>query len=82
VTPVTGLRADGVHAAEHHVVDGQRVQAGALQQRVDDVRAQVGRVRARQAPAPAADRGPDRVDQECLGHSASVRLDSIERVLF
>ena len=63
-----GLRADRVHAAEDDVVDGQRIDAGAVQQRPDDVRAQVGRVRAGQAAAAAADRRPDRVDQERLGH--------------
>jgi hypothetical protein len=41
---VAGLRADRVHAAEHHVVDGGRVGLGAGQQGRDDVRAEVGRV--------------------------------------
>ena len=44
---VAGLRADRVHAAEYHVVYGLRVDAGAVQQRPDDVRAEVGRVRGR-----------------------------------
>jgi hypothetical protein len=68
---VAGLRADRVHAAEHHVVDGARVGLGAGQQGRDDVRAQVGRVHAGQAPAAAGDRGAHRVDNEGLGHSAS-----------
>jgi hypothetical protein len=77
VTPGTasgrpaGLRADRVHAAEHHVVDGGRVGLGAGQQGRDDVRAQVGGVRAREAAAAAGDRGAHRVDNEGLGHSAS-----------
>ena len=41
---------------------------GAGQQRGDDVRAEIGRVRAGQAAAAAADRGPHRIDQERLGH--------------
>ena len=45
--------------------------AGAGQQRRDDVRAEVGRVRAGQAAAAAGDRGAHRVDNEGLGHSAS-----------
>ena len=65
---VARLRADGVHAAEHDIVDGQRIDPGPVQQRPDHVPAQVGRVRAGQPAAPAADRRPDRVDQERLGH--------------
>ena len=49
---VARLRPDRVHAAEHHVVDGQRIDAGAVQQRADHVRAEVGRVRAGQPAAP------------------------------
>ena len=81
---VAGLRADGVHAAEHDVVHGQRVHAGAGQQRRDDVRAEIGRVRAGQPAAAAADRGPDRIDQERLGHRDSpraARLHWLEHVL-
>ena len=68
-----GLRADRVHAAEDHVVHGQRVHAGAVQQGGDHVRAEVGRVRTGQAAAAAADRGPDRAHQIGLGHRASAR---------
>ena len=49
---VAGLRADRVHAAEHHVVDGARVGLGAGQQGRDDVRAQVGRVQRLARPPP------------------------------
>ena len=70
---VAGLRADGVHAAEHDVVNGQRVHAGAGEQRRDDVRAEIGRMHAGQPAAAAADRGPDRIDQERLGHRDSPR---------
>jgi len=65
---VASLRPDRVHAAEHDVVDRQRVQVRPGQQRPDDVRAEIGRVRTGQSAAPAADRGPDRVDQVRLGH--------------
>ncbi len=65
---VAGLRPDRVHAAEHHVVDGQRVGVGAGQQVCDHVRAEIGRVRGGQAAAAAADRGAHRVDNEGLGH--------------
>ena len=69
---VAGLRADGVHAAEHDVVHGQRVHAGAVEQRGDDMAAEIGRVHAGQAAAAPADRGPDRIDQERLGHRHSL----------
>ena len=48
-----------------------RVDAGPVQQRRDDVPAEIGRVRAGQPAAAAADRGAHRVDQERLGHRAS-----------
>jgi len=73
------------------VVDGQRVGAGAGQQRRDDMRAEIGRVHAGQAAAAPADRGPDGVDQERLGHGYSPRPHSpggarplhwLEHVLF
>jgi hypothetical protein len=41
---VAGLRPDAVDVAEHDVVDRARVDAGALDQCLDGVRAQVGRV--------------------------------------
>ena len=41
---VAGLRPDGVHAPEDDVVDDHRVDAGALERRLDDVRAEIGRV--------------------------------------
>ena len=68
---VAGLRADRVHAAEHHVVDGFRIGSGPVQQVPDDVRAQVGRVHAGQSPAAAGDGAAHRVDNEGLGHPAS-----------
>ena len=77
-TPV-GRRGGGLAGAHPadlgaHVIRALLVRAG--QQRPDDVPAQVGRVRAGQAAAPAADRRPDRVDQERLGHISSPRLHS------
>ena len=65
---VARLRADRVHAAEHHVVDGQRIGLGAGEQGGDDVRAEIGRVRGGQPAAAAADRGTHGVDDERLGH--------------
>jgi hypothetical protein len=41
---VAGLRPDAVDVAEHDVVDGARVDARALDQRLDGVRAEVGGV--------------------------------------
>ena len=63
-------RGDGVHAAEHHVVDGQRIRLSAGQQGGDDVRAEIGRVRGGQPAAAAADGGAHGADDERLGHSA------------
>ena len=54
--------------AEHHVVDGARVYARAGHQFPDHVRAEVGRVGARQAAAAAGDRGTHGVDDEGLEH--------------
>ncbi len=71
---VAGLRAEGVHAAEHHVVNGQWIDPGAGQQRPDDVRAEIGGVRPGKAAAAAADRGPHGIDQVRLGHAGSPRL--------
>jgi hypothetical protein len=65
---VAGLGADRVHAAEHHVVDGVRVYVRASQQFLDDVRAEIGRVRAGQAAAAARDGRAYGVDNEGLGH--------------
>ena len=69
-----GPGADRVHATEHDVVNGHRIDAGAGQQRPDDMRAEVGRVRTGQATTTAAGRGPDRIDYERLGHRGSPRL--------
>ena len=41
---VAGLGADGVAAAHHHVVDGSGVDAGALDERLEHVGAEVGGV--------------------------------------
>ena len=48
---VAGLRADRVDAAEDHVLDRGRIDAGALDQRLERVRAEVGRVHLAQAAA-------------------------------
>ncbi len=65
---VAGLGPDRVHTAEHHVVDGVRVDLGTAQQFDDDVRTEIGRVDAGQAAAAAGDRGTHGVDDEGLGH--------------
>ena len=59
---VAGLRADRVAAADDHVVDGARVDAGALDQRREHVGAEVGGVHRGQRAAALADRGADGVD--------------------
>ena len=59
---VARLRADGVDAAEDHVVDGGGIDPGALDQRADHVRAEVGRMGAGEPAAAPADRRTDRVD--------------------
>jgi len=64
---VAGLGTDRVHAAEYDVVHGAGVGAGAGQQFLDDVRAEIGRVRAGQAAAAAGDRSAHGVDNEGLG---------------
>src|SRR6202035_181334 len=57
VTPGTASgRPAASHAAEYDVVHGAGVGAGAGQQFLDDVRAEIGRVRAGQAAAAAGDR--------------------------
>lgn len=65
---VAGLRAEGVDATEHHVVDRVRVDAGALDERPDRVRAEVGRVHLGEPAVAPADRRADRVDDVGLGH--------------
>ena len=65
---VAGLRANRVHAAEYHVVDGTGVGLGARQQGPDDVRAEVGRMHAGQAAAASGDGGAHGIDDEGLGH--------------
>ncbi len=74
---VAGLRADRVHAAEDHVVDGFGVGVGAVEDGLDDVRAEVGRVRSGEAAAPAGDRRADGLDDVGLGHR---RLPGVECV--
>ncbi len=69
---VAGLRSDRVQTAEDHVVHGGRVDPGALHQRGEHPRAQVGRVdRAEFSPAPP-DRCADRFDDVGLGHGNSL----------
>jgi hypothetical protein len=65
---VAGLGADGVDAAEDHVLDRARVHARAVHEGVQRVRPQVGRVHVGQAAAPPAHRSPHRIDDVRLGH--------------
>ena len=62
---VAGLRADRVEAAHHHVVDGTRIDAGALDQRLERVAPEIGGMHLAETAAPLAHRGPDRVDDVC-----------------
>lgn len=66
---VTGLRSDGVEAAEDHVLDGRRVDSGPLDEGLDDMGAEVGGVDGgRVLPCVEADRSAYRFDDVCLGH--------------
>ena len=65
---VTGLRTDAVDVAEHDVLDRGRVDAGALDERLDRVAAQVGGMDLRESATPPADRRADRFDDVGLGH--------------
>ena len=72
---VAGLGADGVDAAEHDVLDGARVDAGAVDQGLERVGPEVGGVHLRQAAAPAPDGRADGVDDVGLGHVSSFSLE-------
>ena len=50
---VAGLRSDLVAAAEDDVLDRARVDSGAVHERVERVRPQVGGVEVGESPAPA-----------------------------
>ncbi len=78
---VTGLRPDRVDAAEDDVVDGCRVDAGAGDQRGEDVSAEIGRMGSGETAAAPADRCPDRVNDECIGHVEPPGSRQLEHVL-
>jgi hypothetical protein len=65
---VAGLRADGVDAAEHDVLDGGRVDLRPVHEGGEDVRAEVGGVHPGEPAAAPPDGGADGVDDVCLGH--------------
>ena len=65
---VAGLGTHVVEATHDDVVDGHRVDAGALDQALDGVRADVGGVLLGEAPSPAPDRRPYGVDDVGLTH--------------
>ena len=69
---VAGLRAERVDAAEDHVVDQRGVDAGAIDERFDDVRAEVGRVHRGERAAAPADGRAHGVDDVGLSHGVSV----------
>ena len=73
---VAGLRPDRVEAAEDDVLDGGRVDAGALDQGLQDMRAEVGRVDGRQASLAPPDGGADRFDDVGLGHDGCSSVSS------
>ncbi len=65
---VAGLWTDGVAAAEDHVLDGTGVDTGALDQTVESVCAEIGRVYVGQAATATAYRSTYCIDQICLCH--------------
>ena len=71
---VAGLGADGVDATEEHVLDRGRVDVGALDQRLQHVGAEVGRVHVGQTAAALADGRPDGVDDEYASVIALVTI--------
>ncbi len=71
---VTRLSADGVDAPVDDVLDSVRIDAGALDQRPDRMRAQIGRVDARQAAPAPSDRGTHGVHNVCLAHDVLFSL--------
>ena len=75
---VAGLRADRVDAAEDHVLDRGRVDAGAVDQRLAATCApRSAGWTVRRPPLLPADRGADRFDDVGLGHSASCKPSNI-----
>jgi hypothetical protein len=68
---VAGLRADRVDAAPHDVIDRGRVDARAVDQRGQHVRAQVDRVHLGKSPTPPTDGSTDCLDDVGLGHDGA-----------
>ena len=68
---VARLRSDGVHAAEDHVLDRQRIHARAFQECGDRVRAQIRGVHLAQSPAAPPDGRAQSVDDVGLGHGSA-----------
>jgi hypothetical protein len=65
---VPRLRADGVDAAEDHVVDGDGVDPAPRDERLNHVRPEIGGVHLGESPVALSYRGPNRVDDEGFGH--------------
>ena len=74
---VAGLGTDGVDASEEHVVDRERIDLVAVEQRADHVGAEVGRVHRAEAAAAPADRRAHRVDEVRLGALRHARSPTI-----
>jgi hypothetical protein len=68
------LWADAVDVAEDHVVDRAGIDTSALDERVDGVCAEIGRVHLREPAAAPPDRRADRVDDVCLCHRVRPRV--------
>src|SRR6266567_3501623 len=65
---VARLRADRVHAAEHHVIHLRRIDLGAGEQGRDRMRPEIGGMRGGEAAAATADGGTHRVDDVRARH--------------
>ena len=65
-----GLRSDRVHVAEDDVIDRVRIDACAVHQRLDAVRAKICRMHRAQSPATSAHGSTNGVDDEGFRHVA------------
>jgi hypothetical protein len=66
---IAGLVTDLGNAAPDHVVDDRRVDTGAFQQFIEHDCGQVGWMYAGQPAVALPDRGPYRLDDDCLTHA-------------
>ena len=75
---VDGLLADLHHAAHHDVVDDRRVDAGALDERVQRLGGEVDRMPVLQLAVAPAERCADGIDDHCVRHGNS--LEDSDRI--